>query len=98
MCMSVLPAHVYVCAPPAHTWCFKKPEEDIRSPGAWTHCHLQEQQALLTSGLSFQPQMQSLKKFIVRWCVCVCVCVCRSEDNLQESVLPFHHVSPRDWT
>lgn len=26
-------------------------------------------------------------------CVCVCVYVCRLEDNFQEPVLPFHHVS-----
>ena len=26
------------------------------------------------------------------------LCVSGSEDNLQESVLSFHHVGPRDWT
>ena len=30
--------------------------------------------------------------------VCVTVCMWRSEDNLQESVLSFYHVDPRDGT
>lgn len=53
----------------------------------------------------------SYKMFYCIYFVCICVrethlatweyviaCTVRSQDNLQESVLPFHHVSPRNQT
>lgn len=55
-----------------------------------------------TSGIDSGFIIFSLHLFIyyvcVRECVCITVKVWRPEDDFQESILCFHHVSPRGGT
>jgi hypothetical protein len=83
--------------------------EVVRSVGAGTFCSLQEQEVLLTiRGTSLAP-FKNLLILTLYPCACmhvgvymyVGVCMClssrpwRSQDNLQELVLNFHLVGPR---
>ena len=65
-----------------------------------------EWMGVCVAGIKYGVDLKDIKKikhaftylFCARACVCACVhaCVCRSENNLKELVLPFHHLNPKD--